>query len=66
MVILPARQVVQKAWDERFNFHPSGEFLWFEKWCPWKEHVFDMEKENGLVGKIKFAFYKDGRKMYRI
>lgn len=66
MIMLPARQVVQEAWDNREKFHPSGEFLWFETTCPWKSHLYDIEKENELFGKIKFALYKDGRNMFRI
>jgi len=63
---LPARRVVKEAWDKREEFHQSKEFIWFETTCPWKAHVFDLEKEEELEGHIKFAFFKDGRGMYRI
>lgn len=63
---MPARKIVQEAWNAREKFHPSKEFIWFETTCPWKEHLLDIEKENSLEGHIKFALYKDGRNMTRI
>lgn len=63
---LPARRLVQQAWDDREKFHPSKEFVWFEDFCPWKSHLLDIEKENELEGHIKFAMFKDGRGMCRV
>jgi uncharacterized UPF0160 family protein len=65
-VYLPARSLVEDAWAKREALHPSGEFILFEKSCPWKNHVIDMEKENKLEGHIKFAFFKDDRGMSRV
>lgn len=65
-ILLPARQNVLEAWNSREAFHSSKEFLWFETTCPWKGHLYEIEKENDLFGLIKFAFYKDGRGMYRV
>lgn len=41
-------------------------FLQLHGSCPWKEHVYDIEKENQLQGLIKFVFYKDARGMFRV
>lgn len=65
-IMMPARKIVLEAWNARHQFHECGEFIWFEKTCPWKEHLLDIEKENDLHGHIKFAFYQDGRNMFRI
>lgn len=64
--MMPARALVQEAWDKRETFHPSKEFLFFHTTCPWKEHLYAIEKENELEGHIKFSFFQDGRGMYRI
>lgn len=54
----PARTLVQTAVDERFKVHPSGEIIEIQ-FCPWKSHVFDLEKEQGIEGVIKFAIFGD-------
>ena len=66
MIIMPAQALVQQAWDNKDAFHKSGQFLWFEKSCPWKEHLYRLERDLQMEELIKFAFYKDGRGMYRI
>lgn len=62
---MPARGIVEDAWNKREEFHPSGEFLLIENSCPWKEHVFQLEKETKKEGLIKFVFYSDERGMFR-
>lgn len=57
---------MREAWDNKDSFHPSGQFLWFEKSCPWKEHLYKIERDLDLKEQIKFAFMKDGRGMFRI
>lgn len=66
VVLLPAFQIVEDAWRKREEFHPSGEFLWFESPCPWKDHLYEKESEEKKDGLIKFAFYQDERKMIRV
>lgn len=56
-VARPARKLVEEAWEGRKEFHESGEFLWFPKSCPWKGHMFNIEKEQGEEGLIKFVFF---------
>lgn len=63
---MPARFVVEKAWEKREEFHPSGEFLHLESPCPWKDHLYDLESENKKEELIKFVFYGDERGMHRI
>tara|TARA_B110000305_G_C19199910_1_gene520692 strand:+ start:423 stop:656 length:234 start_codon:yes stop_codon:yes gene_type:complete len=61
MILFPARNLVKEAWDARTDFHPSGEFIYYPKTCPWKDHLFNLENEHGCKGLIKFAFFQDGR-----
>jgi len=65
-VFMPARQVVEEAWSKKETFHPTGEFLYIEKPCPWKDHVFELEIDTKNTGLIKFVFYQDDRGMFRI
>jgi uncharacterized UPF0160 family protein len=34
--------------------------------CPWKEHTFDIEKEQDKEGLIKFVIFKEARGLWRI
>ena len=63
---MPAFEIVKKAWDERKDFHESGEFIFMKTTCPWKDHLFTLEKEQELEGHAKFVMYQDERGLYRI
>lgn len=39
----------------------AGEILRFEGACPWKSHLYDLEDEQNVLGKIKFVIFKDDR-----
>jgi uncharacterized UPF0160 family protein len=45
---LPARSLVKEAFDARFANHPSGKVIVFDSFAPWKEHLFEVEREEGL------------------
>ena len=40
--------------------------MFFEKMCPWKEHLFSIEEEEKLDGHVKFVVFVDGRGMWRL
>jgi len=40
---MPARKQVEDAWNKREQFHPSGELMFIENSCPWKDHLFNIE-----------------------
>ena len=63
---LPAFDIVKESWDNRVDFHASGELMWLDKSCPWKAHVFSLEEKQGKEGLVKFVIYKDERNMFRI
>ena len=56
---LPAKKTVEEAFKNRFNVHKSGAFLKFSTPCSWKEHLFDIEKEQQAEGQIKMVLFED-------
>ena len=62
----PAYEIAKEAFDNRDAFHPSSELVLIKTTCPWKEHLFEIERENNLEGLIKFAIYEDDRHMWRL
>lgn len=65
-VYMPARQYVEEAWNDKDNFHPSGEMLYLSVCPPWKDHLYNIEAEHKKEGLIKFVFFKDDRGMVRV
>jgi uncharacterized UPF0160 family protein len=49
-VFMPARIIVEEAFKKRKEFHESGLLMFLNKTCPWKSHVYDLEKENEVQG----------------
>ncbi|CAI5740432.1 unnamed protein product [Hyaloperonospora brassicae] len=56
---LPARALVEKAVNQRFETHKSGEIVHFPEYCPWKSHLHDLEAKLLIPGQIKFVLYND-------
>lgn len=64
---LPARVVVEEAVRMRNQVDPSGEVLVFSQGgCPWKEHLFTLEKELEVETPIKFILYPDQNGQWRV
>lgn len=37
------------------------------QYCPWKDHLYDLERESGCVGEVLYCVYQDDRdKSYRV
>lgn len=53
------RSTVLNAINSRFDFHKSGRVIFFESNCPFYEHLYEIEKEQNIVGQILFSIYKD-------
>jgi uncharacterized UPF0160 family protein len=47
---LPARDLVLSALSARYNEDPNGRILLFQRFVPWKEHLFQLEAEHGIAG----------------
>ncbi|XP_061543871.1 UPF0160 protein MYG1, mitochondrial [Phycodurus eques] len=64
---LPARQVVEEAINERHKVEPSGQVMEFSQGgCPWKEHLFALEKELQVETPIKYVLYSDQIGQWRV
>lgn len=63
---LPARSLAQAALDQAETVHSSGEIIVLERFGPWESHLFDLEKERSIVGKVKYALFPDTRGGWRI
>ncbi|XP_058799041.1 MYG1 exonuclease isoform X2 [Phymastichus coffea] len=61
---LPARVLVKQSIQNRFEVDPSGKIVELIKSVPWKEHLYDVEKELGIENEIKFVIFKDNN--YRV
>lgn len=59
---LPARDVVVKAMDNRFEHDAKGRILVFEIAIPWKDHLFTLEEELGIKEdqKTLYVLYGEG------
>jgi uncharacterized UPF0160 family protein len=67
---IPARTFVQDAIKKRFETDASGQIICLAYGgLPWKSHVYDLEKEEGLLSadqQIKFVLYQDLSDMWRV
>mmetsp|Transcript_68069 Transcript_68069/g.197240 ORF Transcript_68069/g.197240 Transcript_68069/m.197240 type:complete len:361 (+) Transcript_68069:43-1125(+) len=65
---LPARVIVQGALATRRDVHPSGEIMLLPSFCPWQEHLFDLEEEEepNREPLTKYVLFGDSRGGWRI
>lgn len=62
---LPARNIVEKAVQDRFNVHESGEIMELPRFCPWQEHLRGIEAELGGI-EIKYVLFNSGADDFRV
>ena len=56
----PARSIVADAMEKRFEIYKSGRIISFDNGgCPWKEHFFELEKQQNIEGQIVFCLFQD-------
>lgn len=41
----PARSIVETSVKNRHQIHPSGKIIVLDQFCPWKDHLFEIESE---------------------
>jgi len=64
---LPGRSYVKEAIEARHSVDPSGQIIKLTHFCPWKEHLYDLEAELGVQPPILYCLYEDDReKKWRI
>lgn len=56
---LPARAIVAAAVKRRREDNDSGKIVVMREWAPWKEHLFEIEREEGVEGQVLYVVYKD-------
>ena len=57
-VWLPARAFVRKAIQDRCKVYDSGEIIFLETVCPWKEHLYELEEELAVEKPLKYCIYE--------
>ena len=62
----PARTIIKDALADRFKIHESGKIIILDTICPWKDHLFELEKTDSCVGDIIYALYEDSGGSWRI
>lgn len=55
----PARPIVQEAIEKRFEVSNSGAIIKLRRFCPWKDHLTEIEKLNNLEGKLLFVLFPE-------
>lgn len=63
---LPAKDIVRAGVRDRAAVDPSGRIVVLERFCPWKEHLYDVERELGLVGEVLFVLFADSSGSWRV
>jgi len=57
---IPARSYVERALLQRHKTDPSGEVICLESGgLPWKNHLYELEKQHNVDPLIKFVLYQD-------
>ncbi|XP_056646615.1 MYG1 protein [Diorhabda sublineata] len=62
----PAKEIVKKSIENRSKVDKSGEIILIGERCPWKDHLFALEEEMGIVGEIKFVIFNDVGGSWRV
>ena len=64
---LPARAIVEAALKARTATHASGAVICLPtSGCPWKTHLYELERELGVSTLVKFVLYVDSAGMWRV
>lgn len=63
---LPAKGLVQEAVDRRKEVDQSGKIIILKQFCPWKEHLYEIERQQGIQDQIQFVLFEDSGKTWRV
>lgn len=59
---MPGRAIVERAFGARREVHESGRIILFKDVVPpWKDHLYDIERENNAAGQILFVLFPDSK-----
>ena len=65
-VVYPAYDVVKAAFLSRKDIHPSGKLLLLSPSCPWREHLFSLERELKLEGEVLFVCFENDKEEWML
>ncbi|XP_039957336.1 MYG1 protein [Bactrocera tryoni] len=63
---IKAREYVRKALEQAKSIYKTGEILILERFCPWKAHLSDLEKEYNVVGIPKLVIFSEKEQSWRV
>ncbi|XP_075146483.1 MYG1 protein isoform X2 [Haematobia irritans] len=63
---IKAREYVREALVNAKSVHQSGEILLLPRFCPWKQHLVELEKEYDVVGVPKLVVFTDTSGGWRV
>jgi len=65
---LPARSIVEEGLEARASLHASEEVMKLPRFCPWQEHLFDLEacEEKHRTPLTKYVIFQDSRAGWRV
>lgn len=63
---LPAKALVAQAIDERMDVDKSGKIIVLPQFCPWKEHLYELEREKNIEKQIEFVLFTDSSSAWRV
>lgn len=63
---IKAREYVRHAIESAKSVHESGEILLLERFCPWKQHLAELENEYNVKGLAKLVIFADTSGNWRV
>lgn len=64
---IQTREIVKEAYEKRKEEDGSGEIVVLRKFVPWQSSIFQLEREGGKVGEVKFVIFPEkGSKGWRV
>lgn len=63
---LPAKNIVVEAVKKRMEVDPSGKIIVLSQFCPWKEHLYNVESDEDIENTIEFVIFVDSSGSWRV
>ncbi|SCV03923.1 LAMI_0H12024g1_1 [Lachancea mirantina] len=63
---LPAKALVRNAVENRFSVDKSGKIIQLTQFCPWKEHLYEVERDLKIENQIEFVLFEDSSSAWRV
>lgn len=62
----PARAIVADAIKKRFDIHSSGKIIEIEQFCPWKQHLYELESKEKCENEIFYCICSSAPNDFRV